>query len=63
MSHLFNVIILLSGQSAKGAKIFNAAIAATADTQQNTKEGEEKMKMHMHSYCCLDYAQVNLLII
>ncbi|KAG6492800.1 hypothetical protein ZIOFF_047767 [Zingiber officinale] len=45
-------------ESAKGAKNFNAAIAATRDTQQTTKEGEEKMKMHMHSYCCLDYAQI-----
>ncbi|XP_074575526.1 uncharacterized protein LOC141831974 [Curcuma longa] len=44
-------------ESAKGAKIFNAAIAATGDSQ-TTKEGEEKMKMHMHSYCCLDYAQI-----
>ncbi|WOL18964.1 general transcription factor IIE subunit 1 [Canna indica] len=45
-------------ESAKGAKIFNAAMAATADGQQGTKEGDEKMKMHMHSYCCLDYAQI-----
>ncbi|KAJ8470502.1 hypothetical protein OPV22_024845 [Ensete ventricosum] len=45
-------------ESAKGAKIFNAAIAATGDGQQGTKEGDEKMKMHMHSYCCLDYAQI-----
>ncbi|CAD5187461.1 unnamed protein product [Musa acuminata subsp. malaccensis] len=45
-------------ESAKGAKIFNAAIAATGDGPQGTKEGDEKMKMHMHSYCCLDYAQI-----
>lgn len=46
-------------QTAKGAKVFNAAVAATADSQQNGKEGEEKIKLHTHSYCCLDYAQVN----
>lgn len=44
-------------ETAKGAKVFNAAIAATADGQQNGKEGEEKLKLHTHSYCCLDYAQ------
>lgn len=44
-------------QTAKGAKIFSAAVAATADGQ-HTKEGEEKIKLHTHSYCCLDYAQV-----
>ncbi|XP_020261349.1 general transcription factor IIE subunit 1 isoform X2 [Asparagus officinalis] len=44
-------------ESAKGAKIYSAAVAATAD-QKITKEGEEKMKMHTHSYCCLDYAQI-----
>lgn len=46
-------------QTAKGAKIFSAAIAATGDGQQTGKDGEEKMKMHTHSYCCLDYAQVH----
>ncbi|KAH9326011.1 hypothetical protein KI387_006189, partial [Taxus chinensis] len=45
-------------ETAKGAKVFNAAVAATADGQQNGKEGEEKMKLHTHSYCCLDYAQI-----
>ncbi|KAL5544706.1 hypothetical protein UlMin_008490 [Ulmus minor] len=45
-------------ETAKGAKIFSAAVAATADGQQSTKEGEEKIKMHTHSYCCLDYAQI-----
>lgn len=48
-------------QTAKGAKIFSAAVAATADAQHPTKEGEEKIKLHTHSYCCLDYAQVTLL--
>lgn len=45
-------------ETAKGAKIFSAAIAATADGQQTGKDGEEKIKMHTHSYCCLDYAQI-----
>lgn len=45
-------------QSAKGAKIFSTAVAATGDGQQVVKDGEEKTKMHTHSYCCLDYAQV-----
>nr|CAB3499756.1 unnamed protein product [Digitaria exilis] len=45
-------------ESAKGAKMHNAAAAAAADSQSVTKEGEEKVKMHTHSYCCLDYAQV-----
>ncbi|GLT64170.1 hypothetical protein SLA2020_366780 [Shorea laevis] len=39
----------------KGAKIFSAAVATTVD-RQTTKEGEEKIKLHTHSYCCLDYA-------
>ena len=45
-------------QTAKGAKIFSAAVAASADRQQLAKEGEEKTKLHTHSYCCLDYSQV-----
>lgn len=45
-------------QTAKGAKIYSAAVAATAEGQRNAKEGEEKIKLHTHSYCCLDYAQV-----
>ncbi|XP_062146522.1 uncharacterized protein LOC133854364 [Alnus glutinosa] len=45
-------------ETAKGAKIFSAAVAATVDGQQTTKEGEEKIKLHTHSYCCLDYAQI-----
>ncbi|KAE9602247.1 putative transcription initiation factor IIE subunit alpha, TFIIEalpha/SarR/Rpc3 HTH [Lupinus albus] len=44
-------------ETAKGAKIYSAAVAATADGQ-TTKEGEEKVKLHTHSYCCLDYAQI-----
>ncbi|KAF4373275.1 hypothetical protein G4B88_007288 [Cannabis sativa] len=43
-------------ETAKGAKIFSAAVAATVDG--HTKEGDEKIKMHTHSYCCLDYAQI-----
>ncbi|KAK5784338.1 hypothetical protein PVK06_038861 [Gossypium arboreum] len=45
-------------ETAKGAKIYSAAVAATADTQMGGKEGEEKIKLHTHSYCCLDYAQI-----
>ncbi|XP_057416757.1 transcription initiation factor IIE subunit alpha-like [Lotus japonicus] len=45
-------------ETAKGAKIYSAAVAATADSQQTGKEGEEKVKLHTHSYCCLDYAQI-----
>ncbi|KAA0058049.1 general transcription factor IIE subunit 1 [Cucumis melo var. makuwa] len=45
-------------ETAKGAKIFSAAVAATADGQHQTKEGDEKIKMHTHSYCSLDYAQI-----
>ncbi|KAL5722275.1 hypothetical protein ACHQM5_005814 [Ranunculus cassubicifolius] len=42
-------------ETAKGAKIYSAAVAAT---DGHVKEGEEKVKLHTHSYCCLDYAQV-----
>ncbi|KAI5660152.1 hypothetical protein M9H77_28945 [Catharanthus roseus] len=45
-------------ETAKGAKIYNAAVAATIDGQQTGREGDEKVKMHTHSYCCLDYAQI-----
>uniref|UniRef100_A0A2P2M1F5 HTH TFE/IIEalpha-type domain-containing protein n=1 Tax=Rhizophora mucronata TaxID=61149 RepID=A0A2P2M1F5_RHIMU len=45
-------------ETAKGAKMYSAAIAATADGQQVVKEGDEKVKLHTHSYCCLDYAQI-----
>uniref|UniRef100_A0A804PBY1 HTH TFE/IIEalpha-type domain-containing protein n=1 Tax=Zea mays TaxID=4577 RepID=A0A804PBY1_MAIZE len=43
-------------ESAKNAKAHNAA--AANDGQTVAKEGEEKVKMHTHSYCCLDYAQI-----
>ena len=47
-------------QSAKGAKAHNvAAAAASSEGPPVTKEGEEKIKIHTHSYCCLDYAQVS----
>jgi hypothetical protein len=55
--HMFHCVILT--QTAKGAKIYSAAVAATAEATTG-KEGEEKVKLHTHSYCCLDYAQVNL---
>ncbi|KAI9156135.1 hypothetical protein LWI28_001120 [Acer negundo] len=45
-------------ETAKGAKIYSAAVAATFDGQKFGKEGEEKIKLHTHSYCCLDYAQI-----
>ncbi|XP_009337439.1 general transcription factor IIE subunit 1 [Pyrus x bretschneideri] len=44
-------------ETAKGVKMHNAAVAATGDGPP-VKEGEEKVKMHTHSYCCLDYAQI-----
>ncbi|KAK9105591.1 hypothetical protein Scep_022435 [Stephania cephalantha] len=46
-------------ETAKGARIFSAAVAATGDGQSSGKDGEEKLKLHTHSYCCLDYAQAN----
>lgn len=48
-------------ENAKGAKQHNTAAAAAAASDGQTvtnKEGEEKVKMHTHSYCCLDYAQI-----
>lgn len=45
-------------ESSKGAKIYNAAVAATADGQVTGREGDEKLKMHTQSYCCLDYSQI-----
>ncbi|KAL8124145.1 hypothetical protein AgCh_011960 [Apium graveolens] len=45
-------------ETAKGAKIYSAAVAATADGHQIGREGEGKIKLHTHSYCCLDYAQI-----
>lgn len=55
LSHLIFTLL----QTAKCAKVFSAAVAATGDAQQIVKEGEEKTKLHTHSYCCLDYAQVS----
>ncbi|KAL1325995.1 hypothetical protein HN51_036030 [Arachis hypogaea] len=45
-------------ETAKGAKMYSAAVAATADGHPTAREGEEKVKLHTHSYCCLDYAQI-----
>ncbi|KAK4420514.1 Transcription initiation factor IIE subunit alpha [Sesamum alatum] len=45
-------------ESSKGAKIYNAAVAATVDGQKTGREGDEKLKMHTQSYCCLDYSQI-----
>ncbi|XWS30949.1 hypothetical protein CRYUN_Cryun23aG0035000 [Craigia yunnanensis] len=45
-------------ETAKGAKVYSAAVAVTGDSQHGGKEGEEKIKLHTHSYCCLDYAQI-----
>ncbi|KAL5726069.1 hypothetical protein ACHQM5_009140 [Ranunculus cassubicifolius] len=45
-------------ETARGVKVHSAAVAATADGKQIGKEGEEKVKLHTHSYCCLDYAQL-----
>ncbi|KAJ4713333.1 transcription initiation factor IIE subunit alpha-like [Melia azedarach] len=45
-------------ETAKGAKIYSAAVAATTEGPPFGKEGEEKIKLHTHSYCCLDYAQI-----
>ena len=53
---------LIWSQTAKGAKVYSAAVAATVDSQHGGKEGEEKIKLHTHSYCCLDYAQVAIFI-
>ncbi|KAI3911005.1 hypothetical protein MKW98_015662 [Papaver atlanticum] len=43
-------------ETAKGAQRFSAAVANTTDG--HGKEGEEKIKLHTHSYCCLDYSQI-----
>ncbi|KAL1824732.1 hypothetical protein ACET3Z_011510 [Daucus carota] len=45
-------------ETAKGAKIYSAAVAATADGHHTGKVGGDKIKLHTHSYCCLDYAQI-----
>ncbi|KAF5730252.1 transcription initiation factor IIE subunit alpha-like isoform X1 [Tripterygium wilfordii] len=44
-------------ETARGAKQYSAAVAATSDGHF-VKEGDEKVKLHTHSYCCLDYAQL-----
>lgn len=49
-------------QTVKGAKISSAVVAAIGDGTQVVKEDDEKMKIHTHSYCCLDYAQVSWLM-
>ncbi|GER31603.1 transcription initiation factor IIE alpha subunit family protein [Striga asiatica] len=45
-------------ETSKGAKIYNAAVAATVDGQKIGREGDEKQKLHTQSYCCLDYSQI-----
>ncbi|CAM6034878.1 unnamed protein product [Sphagnum compactum] len=45
-------------ETVKGAKLYNAAIAAVSEDHPGGREGEEKLKVHTHSYCCIDYAQV-----
>ncbi|KAL6554378.1 hypothetical protein OROMI_020051 [Orobanche minor] len=45
-------------ETSKGAKVYNAAVAATVDGQKSGREGDEKLKMHTQSYCCLDYSQI-----
>ncbi|KAL7102372.1 hypothetical protein ACP275_08G116300 [Erythranthe tilingii] len=45
-------------ETSKGAKIYNSAVAAAVDGQRNGREGDDKLKMHTQSYCCLDYSQI-----
>ncbi|XP_057522194.1 transcription initiation factor IIE subunit alpha-like isoform X2 [Amaranthus tricolor] len=45
-------------ETAKGVRLHAAAVSATTDGQHHGREGEEKIKLHTHSYCCLDYAQI-----
>lgn len=45
-------------ETAKGVKLHNAAVSATANNHHHGREGEDKIKLHTHSYCCLDYAQI-----
>jgi transcription initiation factor TFIIE subunit alpha len=56
MQAFFLLFIVL--QTVKGAKLYNAAIAAVSEDHPGGREGEEKLKVHTHSYCCIDYAQV-----
>ncbi|EEC68822.1 hypothetical protein OsI_37389 [Oryza sativa Indica Group] len=44
-------------ESPKGVNISNNVSGTASDVHPFTKGGE-KAKMHTHSYCCLDYAQV-----
>ncbi|XP_076896346.1 transcription initiation factor IIE subunit alpha-like [Bidens hawaiensis] len=39
-------------------KLYSTAVVATADVLIG-REGEEKIKLHTHSYWCLDYAQIH----
>ncbi|XP_010525323.1 PREDICTED: general transcription factor IIE subunit 1-like [Tarenaya hassleriana] len=43
-------------ETAKGVKMYNTAVAATTDG--HSRGAEDKVKLHTHSYCCLDYAQI-----
>ncbi|KAL6529795.1 hypothetical protein OROGR_015418 [Orobanche gracilis] len=45
-------------ETSKGAKVYNSAVAATFDGQKSGREGDEKLKLHTQSYCCLDYSQI-----
>ncbi|ESQ29807.1 hypothetical protein EUTSA_v10023437mg [Eutrema salsugineum] len=40
-------------ETAKRAKMYSAAVAATTDGR-----AEDKVNFHTHSYCCLDYQQI-----
>lgn len=44
-------------ETAKGAKIYSAAVAAIDG--RHTGREDDKVKLHTHSYCCLDYAQIH----
>ncbi|KNA21388.1 hypothetical protein SOVF_043640 isoform B [Spinacia oleracea] len=44
-------------ETAKGVRMHNAAVSATANHHYG-REGDDKIKLHTHSYCCLDYAQI-----
>ncbi|CAK9145982.1 unnamed protein product [Ilex paraguariensis] len=45
-------------ETAKGAKVYSAAVAATGDGLHTGRDGDDKIKLHTHSYCCLDYSQI-----
>ncbi|XP_024543384.1 general transcription factor IIE subunit 1 isoform X1 [Selaginella moellendorffii] len=44
-------------ETTKNAKVYNAAVAV-ADGEQQGGPANEKTKALLHSYCCLDYAQI-----